>query len=276
MFNASYTAAGADPQGRWTAAAPVACRTAEGVVFGELQLSERGERHAGLRKRCDDLEAAYEARGLVMTAIGHDLRQPAQAIGLVLSRLEARAIDESDRALLRAAGREAARLTRGLDSLAIAVRDKGDRPERPALGPTSLGPLLSDAAETWAPIAKAKGLTLSAIDTDIRVASNARLLSVILDNLVSNAVKYTDTGGVVIACRHLGDLVDVEVSDTGRGFGLAAADALKPFARAAMDGNGLGLGLSIAERAATLLGHGLLIRSAGDRGSIVAIRAACA
>ena len=127
----------------------------------------------------------------------------------------------------------------------------------------------------FAPTARAKGLTLRFVAASLAVRSDRRLLRRLLQNLVSNAIKYTPKGRVLVGCRRIAGSVRIEVWDTGLGI---PADQqrlvfeefhrLEQGARAA---RGLGLGLSIVERLGRVLGHPIGLRSAPGRGSVFSV-----
>ena len=98
------------------------------------------------------------------------------------------------------------------------------------------------------------------------------MLTTILANLVGNAIKYTQGGGVLVACRRRGAALLVEVFDTGVGISPDSLDlAFEPFRQLNVTAEGLGLGLSIVRRTAELLGHRLLYGSTPGRGSRFAV-----
>lgn len=257
--------------GGWIPLGPVACSSADGAIVGALERPADRLRSEALQARCRLLEAAYRDRGLAMASAGHDLRQPLQVIGLVLSRMEARQTEGAERLWLQAAAGEMARLASGLDQLAILAQDDDCTTGGPCVGPVSLEALLCETLATWRPAAVARGLTLRGVGSRLVVDSNARLLSVILGNLISNAIKYTDVGGVLIGCRRRAGAVEIVVADTGRGFAVEPDHAFGAFVRAENDMAGLGLGLSIVDRAARLLDHTISIRSRPGHGSTVAV-----
>lgn len=124
--------------------------------------------------------------------------------------------------------------------------------------------------------AEAKGLRLRAVPTDAVVHSDPALLERILRNLIANAIRYTETGGVLVGCRTRGDTLWIEVYDTGRG--IAEPDRQRIFEefvqldRPDRDrSEGIGLGLAIVERLARLLGHPVTVRSAEGRGTVFAV-----
>jgi CheY-like chemotaxis protein/anti-sigma regulatory factor (Ser/Thr protein kinase) len=127
----------------------------------------------------------------------------------------------------------------------------------------------------FAPAARAKGLDLRIMPSSLTVRSDRRLLRRLLQNFVSNAVKYTGTGRVLIGCRRRGTRVRIEVHDTGPGIPKSKHklvfrefQRLEEGARAA---RGLGLGLSIVERLGRVLGHRIDLESTPGRGSVFAV-----
>jgi CheY-like chemotaxis protein/anti-sigma regulatory factor (Ser/Thr protein kinase) len=132
----------------------------------------------------------------------------------------------------------------------------------------------------FAPLARAKGLELVFVLSALAVRSDRRLLRRLLQNLVSNAIKYTPKGRVLIGCRRKGGRVRIDVLDTGVGIPKSKQrevflefHRLDQGARAA---RGLGLGLSIVERIARVLGHTIDITSRPGRGSRFSIEMAVA
>jgi signal transduction histidine kinase len=123
----------------------------------------------------------------------------------------------------------------------------------------------------FAPMARAKDIGLKFVRSSLTVRSDRRMLRRIVQNLVSNAVKYTPSGRVLVGCRRIGNQVRIDVYDTG--VGIPAAHRRDIFAefrrldRGARIARGLGLGLSIVERCARVLGHKVEVDSLEGRGS---------
>ena len=121
------------------------------------------------------------------------------------------------------------------------------------------------------PQTREKGLQLRFVTSRLTIRSDRRLLRRVLQNLVSNAIKYTPSGKVLVGCRRRGTLLLLQVMDTGLGIPQAKQKAVfREFERldqGARIARGLGLGLSIVERIASTLGHRLTLRSAPGRGS---------
>src|SRR5438270_10941665 len=123
----------------------------------------------------------------------------------------------------------------------------------------------------FAPLAQEKGLTLKFMPCSLAVHSDRRLLRRLLQNLVSNAIKYTPKGRVLVGCRHHGARLRIDVYDSGLGIPAAQQQAIfQEFHRldqGARVARGLGLGLSIVERIARVLNHKIEVNSIPGRGS---------
>ncbi len=125
----------------------------------------------------------------------------------------------------------------------------------------------------YAPLAQRKGLSLSVLDTSVHVRSDPVLLTRIVGNLLANAARYTERGGVVLGCRRDGPSVRIEVWDTGCGIPPEKhGEIFKEFTQLAEGGRkGLGLGLAIVARLAQLLEHRIRLRSVVGAGSVFAV-----
>jgi CheY-like chemotaxis protein len=137
--------------------------------------------------------------------------------------------------------------------------------------------LLAELAESFKPFAERKGLRLSLRCPEVTVTSDVMLLQRILQNLVSNAVRYTIVGGIVLAARRRSGGIRIEVTDTGCGIAAEECDLVfdEFFRGGARTGSGeepgLGLGLSIVRRMAQALDHPLRLRSRIGHGTRVAL-----
>ena len=134
-----------------------------------------------------------------------------------------------------------------------------------------LSGLVTMAVRQVVPLAREKGLTLKFVRCSLSVRSDRRLLRRLLQNLVSNAVKYTPQGRVLIGCRHRAGKLRIDVYDTGLGIPQGKKRVIfHEFQRldeGARVARGLGLGLSIVERIERVLSHKLDVRSQAGRGS---------
>ena len=227
-------------------------------------------------------EAASLSKTRFLAAASHDLRQPAHTISLFVPAL--RTLASQPGANPRVLGTIAGRLQAALDTmgglldrlLEVSRLDSG------ALTPqeegVALQALLRRVAQELEPQAQAKGLRLRVRDGGLAVHSDPAILHTILSNLAGNAVRYTERGGVLLAARRHGGCVRLQVWDSGIGI---AADELPRIAEefyrvgerpgAAPQAPGFGLGLSIAQRSAELLGSSLRMRSREGRGSVFSI-----
>jgi CheY-like chemotaxis protein/anti-sigma regulatory factor (Ser/Thr protein kinase) len=136
---------------------------------------------------------------------------------------------------------------------------------KPEVKPVDVWELLSELQREFEGDAREKGLTLRVLPARVWVQSDASLLRSVLQNLLSNAIRYTRTGGVLVGCRNDSDGVRFEVRDSGPGIPMESRKTIfEEFVRlpeGMANGPGAGLGLSIVERVCKLLGHPLKVRS---------------
>jgi signal transduction histidine kinase len=226
-------------------------------------------------------EIANRSKSQFLAAASHDLRQPTHALGLYVATLRALAqAPVIERTAIAGLAERLQTALKGMSQLLnvlldISRLDAGVidvEPRRFALRQEL------DALENqFSQAASAKGLTLKIRSTSIWLETDAVLLHNILSNLVSNAVRYTVRGGILVACRRRDREVEIQVFDTGIGI---ASDQLAIIFRefyqignAARDREqGLGLGLAIVQRTAVLLGARIQVRSAPGRGSLFSVR----
>lgn len=248
-------------------------------ITGEAEVREELERtleqlEARVSDRTSELSAANlrlaestREKTRFLAAASHDLLQPLHAARLFSSAL-GRKVDADARMLV---GRvessivAAENLLRAL--LDISKLDAGGIQPNPEK--VALAPLLRDIAEGFRPLAEEKGLRLRVGPLPGGVETDPALLRSVLQNLVGNALRYTQTGGVLIGVRRRGDHLRIDVVDSGVGIPAAQQAAIfGEFTRLGeMDAEGLGLGLAIVDRIARLLGLRVEVRSAPGRGS---------
>ncbi|MBU9698494.1 PAS-domain containing protein [Rhodobacteraceae bacterium HSP-20] len=215
-------------------------------------------------------ERANASRSRFVAAASHDLLQPLSAAKLFISSVpdeglapDARAaLDKAQNALLSVEGILGALLDISkLESGRAAV----------SVGPVRLDRLLSQLNDEFGAIAAAKGLRLTVLPARITVTSDPAYLRRILQNLIGNAIRYTDRGRVLVGVRRKGATARIEVRDTGPGIPEEEQDNIfKEFHRLnarASASEGMGLGLAIVERACALLGHPLGLVSEIGRGT---------
>lgn len=219
------------------------------------------------------LAQATQSKTRFLAAASHDLIQPLNAARLFASALgeevSGQAALERLVADLDGSIVAADRLIRVL--LEISKLDSGGI--TPAPEPIALDQLFEDVAREFTLQAQAKGLTLKRARTSVWIMADRALLTAILRNLLSNAVRYTAKGGVLIGVRRRGDKAVICIHDTGRG--IAPEDIERIFGEfergASTDREGLGLGLAMVRRAARLLGVEVETTSTPGRGSRFAI-----
>ena len=215
---------------------------------------------------------ANESKSKFLAAASHDLRQPVHAQGLFLEVLGQTRVTPQQQEIIDSL-RSATRATRDmLDSLLDFSRIEAGV-IHPVKQYFSLQQLLHAIENDLAPVADAKKLAYRSRDTRLVTQSDPSLVDLILRNLVSNAIRYTDRGGVLVACRQRGDKVLVEVCDTG--IGIAPENQQDIFREFHQLGNperdrrkGLGLGLAIVQGLTHTLGHRLTLSSKLGRGSV--------
>ena len=220
-------------------------------------------------------EEANLAKSSFLAAASHDLRQPVHALGLFVSALRGTGLPPD---ALRLTDQIEASVD-ALDTLFTALLDISRldagvvQVHRQAF---AIAPLLDRLCRDYASEAASKGIGLVHHASAAAVFADTVLLERLIRNLLSNAIRYTDRGRVVVGCRRRAGLLSIEVWDTGRG--IPAAMQEKVFHEYVQLGNaerdrskGLGLGLAIVRRMSELLGSGLTLRSRPGLGSCFAI-----
>ena len=215
-------------------------------------------------------ERANATRSRFVAAASHDLLQPLSAAGLFLASM---ADDPLPPRALEALGKAQSAL-RSIETLLGALLDIS-RLESGKLSVSfqdvPLAPLLTRVAQEFEPLAAAKGLTLRVRPGHGTAWSDPVWLRRMLQNLISNAVRYTDRGGVLVGIRHGAAGLRIDVIDSGPGIPPEESEAIfREFHRLnarASAAEGMGLGLAIVERAAALLGHSVTLRSIVGRGT---------
>ena len=222
-------------------------------------------------------EQANLAKSKFLAAASHDLRQPIHAQALFLEVLERSELSDRQHKVLDSARAAAGASAQMLDTLLDFSRIDAGVIE-PQLCAFKLQPLLNKLANELGSLADSKGIVYRSRDTSLATYSDPALLELILRNLISNAIRYTEQGGVLVACRKRGNDVIVEVIDTG--IGIALEQQAEIFREFHQLGNperdrqkGLGLGLAIADGLTRSLEHRLTLVSQPGRGSIFRLHA---
>lgn len=252
------------------------------LAWGRDELEQRvTDATLELRARKEEAEEATVAKSRFLASASHDLRQPTHALGMFIARLGQLPLDRQTSELVGNLEASVQAMQDLLDGLLDLSRlEAGAVQVHPA--PVSLERLLSGVAVALQPIAAGKGLRLRFRATRLWGMTDPVLIQRIVMNLAHNALRYTERGTVMIACRLVdgGRNVRLEVWDSGIGISPEhQTQIFKEFYQVGNSGRdrsyGLGLGLSIVERSAKLLGHPLALRSAAGCGTRISITMPC-
>ena len=245
----------------------------------ERRVRERTEEltrlNAALALAKGEADAANISKTKFLAAASHDILQPLNAARLYVTSL-----------IERQGGRDDSRLIDNIDASLEAVEeifgalldisrlDTGVM--RPEFASFRIDDLMRQIQLEFAPLAGAKGIDLTFVPCALVVRSDRRLLRRLVQNLVSNAIKYTPHGRVLVGCRRRGETLRIDVYDTGVGIPQSQQrDIFVEFHRldqGARIARGLGLGLSIVERVARVLGSEIEVDSEVGRGSHFAVK----
>lgn len=247
-------------------------RMAEALQESRRDLEQRVRSATGeLRAQKEAAEAAVLAKSRFLAAASHDLRQPLHALTLLIAALRERRLEGEARRLVEHIDESAG----ALEGLLNALLDLSKLDAGVVTAHTECFPAqrtLDNLSRQFAPLARAKGLRLRIHASACHVQTDPVLLERILNNLVGNALRYTDRGGVLVGIRRTSRGARFEVWDSGRG--IPAAFRERIFEEYFQLENperhrdkGLGLGLAIVARLARLLGGGVLVESTPGRGS---------
>lgn len=233
------------------------------------QLSATSEKAA---KALASAEQANAEKSRFLAAASHDLRQPIHAQGLFLEVLQTTDLSRQQRELVNSISQATNATTEMLHTLLDYSRIEAGVIE-PQPRAFRLQTLLSKIENELAPLANNKGLLYRSPETHSIIYSDPALIELILRNLISNAIRYTDHGGVLIVCRKRQSRLSLEIWDSG--IGIASSQFENIFSEFQQLGNserdrqkGLGLGLAIVRKMVNLLGLDLQLASRPGRGSV--------
>jgi len=228
-----------------------------------------------VEERTRQLELANLAKSRFLAAASHDLRQPLHALGLFVAQLHGRVRANERRRIVARIDAALSAMNELFNALLdISKLDAGVL--SPSITEFPVAKLLDRVDTTFTEAAQEKGLSLRFISSSAWVRSDFILLERIVFNLVSNAIRYTSSGGVVVGCRKRGGNLRIEVWDTGPGvpqdqqqniFG----EFYRLGAPGGDGGSGLGLGLAIVDRLCRLLDHSVLLTSILGKGSCFSV-----
>lgn len=231
---------------------------------------------ASYKKHLDDharaAQHAVYAKNRFLAGASHDLRQPVQALNLFLETLRTAGLTPAQAGILEQARAASAASREMLDTLMDYSRIEAGVLQ-PKFQPVALAPLLRRLEKEYGPQADAKGLVFRVRDSEEWVHADQTLLFMLLRNLVSNALRYTESGGVLIAVRKRQGQRCIEVWDSGIGIAAAHHELIfHEFRQVAEDtgegGRGMGLGLAIVRELADMLNATVTLASRLGRGSV--------
>jgi len=226
-----------------------------------------------LQEARGDAEAANIAKTKFLAAASHDLRQPMQALSMYASVLEQRLPDAGTQRVVHGIKLSVTSLEQMFDSL-LDISKIESGVIKPNIVAFPLQPLIEQVVEAEGPIAAHKSLELRAVPTSASVRSDPVLLERMLKNLVTNAIRYTQRGKIIIGCRRqCGGWLRLDVVDSGIGIALEEQERIfdEYYQLSGNSAQGLGLGLPIVKSLGELLGHKVSVKSAPGRGSVFSI-----
>ncbi|WP_136635127.1 PAS-domain containing protein [Pseudooceanicola onchidii] len=220
-----------------------------------------------------EAERANASKSRFVAAASHDLLQPLSAAKLFINSLAGSVENAGQQDVIAKAESALSSVEQIIEALLDISRLDARRPSFD-LRTVRLSAILDPLRDELTPVAAAKGIDLRVIGSGLSVRSDPGYLRRIIQNLVSNAIRYTDRGRVLVGVRRIGSVARVQVWDTGRGIAPEDQQAIfQEFRRldTSHDVNSLGLGLAIVERACKSLDHPLGLTSEPGKGSLFTV-----
>jgi PAS domain S-box-containing protein len=236
-------------------------------------VTERKRVEAELSTARKQAELANRAKSSFLSAASHDLRQPLQTLALLQNTLRRRIRGGQAGELITRIGHSLEIMKGILDSLLDINRIESGNLV-PSTSDFQLNDVFDSVAEDFRDVAKEKGLQCRVVRSRVTVHSDRHMFEVMIRNLLSNAVRYTEQGKILVGCRRAGDKVRIEVWDSG--IGIAREDIPRIFqeyyqAQDHRHPEGYGLGLAIVQRLGKTLNHPVNVRSTPGKGSCFSI-----
>ncbi|HIO30318.1 PAS domain-containing hybrid sensor histidine kinase/response regulator [Marinobacter salarius] len=240
------------------------------------EISERAAVEARLRDAKMDAERANLSKTKFLAAVSHDLLQPLNAARLFTSSLLEHSFGPKAEGLVRSVSTSLDDVENLLGTLVdISKLDAGVI--KPDIMAFDLRDLLNNIAREFRQMALAEGLTLDFVPSSAIVESDSQLLARILRNFLTNAIRYTGTGRILLGCRRHREHVLLQVWDTGPGIPEdKLTEIFQEFKRIRPAGSqpdkGLGLGLAIVDKISRMLGHEVTVSSIQGKGSVFSVK----
>lgn len=241
------------------------------ALFSERRRHEKAilERESRLQEALRAAEFADRSKSSFLAAASHDLRQPLQTMRFLQGALEQRHLDGEGRKLVTGIAHSLDTMSSILSSL-LDVNQLESGNLRPTMTDFVLAEIFDSVLVDFSRPIEGKGLKCRVVRSELTVHSDKRMLEEMIRNLLSNAVRYTDRGKILLGCRRAGDKVRVEVWDSGVG---VAEDQLPHIFEEYYQGaegvqrGGFGLGLAIVKRLGEILNHRVDVCSQPGRGT---------
>lgn len=252
-------------------------RTRELVSLNDKLWREIAERELiqkELKVAKEVAEQANQSKDKYLAAASHDLLQPMNAARLLVSALRERNLADEDGHLVERVHLALENAEELLTDL-LDISKLDQNAVQPDLGDYAVDALLRPLVSEFQAVAQQAGLTLRYVPSSLCVRTDSRLLIRIARNFISNAIRYTGSGGVLVGCRRRGNALRIEVWDTGIGIPEEKlSDVFREFHQLRQKKGvrvGVGLGLAIVERIARMLDHPIDVRSRPGYGSMFAV-----
>jgi two-component system CheB/CheR fusion protein len=247
----------------------------EGVVITFTDITERKHAAKALEAAKQQAELANVAKSRFLAAASHDLRQPLQTLALLQGLLAKTLQGEKAQKLVERLDETLGAMSGMLNTL-LDINQIEAGTVRPEIVDFRVDTLLDRLRDEFAYHAQAQKLALRAVSCSLSIHSDPRLLEQMIRNLLSNALKYTKRGKILLGCRRHEGMLSIEVWDTGIGIPdkelKAIFEEYHQLDNVARERNrGLGLGLAIVQRMGNLLGHRVRVRSEPGKGSVFSI-----
>ena len=250
----------------------------EGVVITFTDITERKRVKSALVDAKLQAELANKAKSRFLAVASHDLRQPLQTLALLQGLLAKMVEGEKAQKTVARLDETLASMSGMLNSL-LDINQIEAGTVKAQIVTFPVNDVLNLLRDEFNCNAQARGLSLHIVPCGLSIKSDPRLLEQILRNLLSNALKFTDVGQILLGCRRRSGLLSIEIWDTGIGIPEAELDAVfeeyRQLKSAVRDrSRGLGLGLSIVKQLGHLLNHQVRVRSQLAKGSVFSVEIA--
>ena len=245
-----------------------------GRSFSRLK-EDLWEQGAGLQNAKEDADRANKAKSVFLASASHDLRQPLNAMQMYIAALKSKIKDKEALDIIEDINSVSASTARLLNAL-LDLSELEVGAIKPCYEAFPINNIFTSIFQSFSPLAMEKNLQFRVIPTNIYVKSDPNLLERILGNYMSNAIRYTEVGSVMIGCRRRGNMVSIEVWDTGCGVSdnqmLSIFEDFYQIENKERDrSKGLGLGLALAKRLSISLDHEIQSKSTVGSGSCFSV-----